>query len=207
MPGWTETPAARPSGLTVRSEVQGVVASCLSPSVLLNVLQPMVGLALWQRPTRAVLHRPASVLLALEPFCHVAEGTPDLASRVLMRFLPVAARSLGADIALLGRLFAKLTSAATIRLRLEHVADNACRQHHVDAVRLRLLCTYAGLGTEWVDEAGRSSHMAVSPVGVFKGSAFPDAAYRVPHRSPPVEHLLPSRRSRLLLCIDEPGVF
>jgi hypothetical protein len=124
-----------------------------------------------------------------------------------MRTLPIGARLLGEDINLLGRLFAIVTNATTVRLRLEHVTDNACHRHHVDAVRLRLLCTYAGAGTEWIDEVGRSHRMTAFQVGIFKGYAYPDNAVRTPHRSPPVEHLLPSRRSRLLLCIDEPGVF
>jgi hypothetical protein len=49
--------------------------------------------------------------------------------------------------------------------------------------------------------------MQVCHVGVFKGSTFPDRAPRILHRSPPVEHLPKRRRSRLLLCIDQPGVF
>jgi hypothetical protein len=49
--------------------------------------------------------------------------------------------------------------------------------------------------------------MALCQVGVFKGSKFPDTASRILHRSPPVEHLPKWRRSRLLLCIDDSGVF
>ncbi len=100
-----------------------------------------------------------------------------------------------------------MTGHATLRLRLEHVADDACRKFHVDAVRLRLLCTYAGLGTEWIDPAGQVQRMPLMQAGLFKGAAYPDAAPRVLHRSPPVSHRPPGRRSRLLLCIDEPGVF
>jgi hypothetical protein len=79
----------------------------------------------------------------------------------------------------------------------EHVVDDACRQHHVDSVKFRLLCTYAGLGTDWIDPAGEHP-MAAFDVAVFKGLKFPDSAPR----------LLPkTQRSRLLLCIDQPGVF
>lgn len=191
----------------IRLEGPSATRACLSPTVLLTALQPTISLAVWRRPTRIGLHRPIATLLTVKPFCRAVEGSPDTATRALMSSLPIAARPLGADISLLARLFAVLTNAAAVRLRLEHVTDNACRQHHVDAVRLRLLCTYAGTGTEWIDEGGQSHRMRTFHVGVFKGSGFPDNAVRMPHRSPPVEHLPPARRSRLLLCIDELGVF
>jgi len=183
------------------------VVACLSPGVLLAALEPTTGLALWRRSTRAGLHRAIQAALALAPFCEVADGPPDQAARALLRGMPVAMRPLGADIMLLGRLFTTLTGSLTVRLRLEHVTDDACRKHHVDAVGLRLLCTYAGLGTEWIDPDRKPCRMAVFDVGVFKGSKFPDAAPRILHRSPPVEHLPQRRRSRLLLCVDQPGVF
>ena len=180
-----------------------IVVECLSPSVLLRVREPETGLALWRRPTRVGLHRAIGALVAADRFCLTAEGDPGSASRALMRDLPVAGRALEQDVAILARLFATVTQAAAVRLRLEHVNDNACRRHHVDAVRLRLLCTYAGPGTEWVDAAGENRRMPRFQVGIFKGSAYPDAAPRVWHRSPPVEHLPPRSRSLLLLCIDE----
>jgi hypothetical protein len=183
------------------------VVECLSPGALRRVLEPAMGLAIWRRPARVALHRATQAALALEPFCQVAEGPPDLAARSLLRRLPIAMRSLGEDMALLGRLFATLTGEGSVRIRLEHVADDACRRHHVDAVRLRLLCTYAGLGTDWIDPMEKPRRMAIFHVGVFKGAQFPDAATRILHRSPAVEHLAKWRRSRLLLCIDQPGVF
>ncbi len=58
-----------------------------------------------------------------------------------------------ADFRRLGRRFAKLTSSPIVRMRLEHVTDDCCRKFDVDAVGLRLVCTYAGPGTEWIDPA------------------------------------------------------
>jgi hypothetical protein len=174
---------------------------------LLDALLPSTGLALWHRLARVGLHRAIQVALGLAPFCRVAEGQPDHAARELLRDTPNAMRPLLADIALLGRLFATVVGGGPIRFRLEHLADNACCKHHVDAVRLRLLCTYAGLGTEWIHPAGQHCRMPLFHVGLFKGSKFQDSAPRIPHRSPPVEHLPERRRSRLLLCIDQSGVF
>ena len=162
---------------------------------------------LWRRSARLGLNRAIQAALALPPFCNIAEGPPDQAARALLHDMPSNTHKLGADIAMLGRRFAAVTGDRTMRFRLEHVADDACRQYHVDSVGLRLLCTYAGPGTEWIDPAGRHCRMPVFHVGIFKGAKFPDSAPRILHRSPPVEHLPERRRARLLLCIDQPGVF
>jgi Protein of unknown function (DUF1826) len=189
-----------------RASTSSVVA-CLSPGVLLAASERTTGLALWHRSTRVGLHRAVQAVLNQAPFWEVAEGPPDQAARALLRGMPVALRPLGVDIMLLGRLFAILTGSASVRFRLEHVADDACRQHHVDAVRLRLLGTYAGLGMEWIAPDGTHRRMAAFHVGIFKGTKFPDAAPRILHRPPPVEHLPQRLRSRILLCIDQPGAF
>jgi hypothetical protein len=49
--------------------------------------------------------------------------------------------------------------------------------------------------------------MAAFHVGIFKGTKVPDAAPRILHRSPPVEHLPQRLRAWILLCIDQPGAF
>ena len=185
----------------------GPVSACLSSGVLEAVLQPTTGLALWRRSARLGLNRAIQAALALPAFSKVAEGPADQAAWALVRDMPLEMRPLGEDMAKLGRLFASVTKDHAMRFRLEHVTDNACRQHHVDAVGLRLLCTYAGLGTEWIHPNAQHRRMSVFHVGVFKGSKFPDTAPRILHRSQPVEHLPEWRRSRLLLCIDQPGVF
>jgi hypothetical protein len=182
----------------------GIVA-CLSPSVLMRALLPTTGIALWQRPAKASLHRPASALCALPPFCHAIEDCPDRAIRMWSQFLPSTSRPLLRDVLRLANLFAEVTSLQQVRLRLEHMTDNACRCFHVDNVGLRMLCTYAGPGTEWLDAAGRCHRILTGQVAILKGAAYPDMAPRIRHRSPPVEHLPPGHRSRLLLCIDAPG--
>jgi len=187
-------------------QVPAVVA-CLSPTALLAAREPTVGLTFWRRPARAGLRPAIASALALPPFSEVAQGSPDEAAQALMSRMPARMRPLRAELAMLGRLFSTLSGEAVVRFRLEHVADDACRQFHIDSVELRLLCTYAGLGTEWIGLDGRVRRMSVGDVAVFKGSKFPDSAPRIQHRSPPVEHLPRWRRSRLLICIDQPGVF
>lgn len=55
--------------------------------------------------------------------------------------------------ALVGR-FAVLSSAPRIRVFFGAVRTDRCRKFHVDYLRLRMISTYRGLGTEWLPESG-----------------------------------------------------
>ncbi len=201
-------PSSRTSSLVCTAVTPSApVFHAFSAQSLHRVHDPAIGLVLWHRPMRAPLSISVRALLALPPFSEITEGSPDIAVRQMLHALPGAIGCLGADLARLVGHFAAVTGQPTLRIRLEHVTDDACRKFHVDAVGLRLLCTYAGLGTEWIDPAGSVHRMAPLQVGLFKGAAYPDNAPCIWHRSPPVAHRPPSRRSRLLLCLDEPGVF
>ncbi len=115
-------------------------------------------------------------------------------------------------------LFAGLAQTTSVRLRLETVRDAACRLFHVDYVSLRLICTYVGRGTEYLEESntdrsglgkGRNTavvrdrrqvrRLAANHVGLFKGLGYPGNASRgIVHRSPPASMSAP----RLVLCLD-----
>jgi hypothetical protein len=57
-----------------------------------------------------------------------------------------------ADVARLAELLDDLVEAPEIGLRLRALSHEMCPRFHVDRVPLRLLCTYAGPGTEWLAE-------------------------------------------------------
>ena len=176
---------------------------CAGPSAagLDAIRDPGVGLALWWRSPCPLLAASLPALLQGPEFCHEVEGEPAEAVSALMRILPRAI-PLGPDLVRLATQLAELCGMPAVRLRLEHARGRTCPRLHVDAAGLRLLCAYAGRGTEWQDAAGTVRRMPVGHVGVFKGTRWPDAAPRVPHRSPAVSDLPPNRRGRLLLCID-----
>jgi hypothetical protein len=180
------------------------VAYGISETILTEIRMPGTGLAIWQRQPAAT-HPKHLAALPRTSFRLIAEGPPANAALQLRRELPIATPRLAADIRALGRRFADIAGVTRIRLRLDGVADDACRRFHVDAVRLRLLCTYIGSGTEWIDGYGRVQHIGLSHVAIFKGDGYPDATPRILHRSPPLSALPVDRRFRLLLCIDEAG--
>lgn len=111
------------------------------------------------------------------------------------------------------RLFSELTHAETLQLRLEKVDDDGCCRFHTDNVRHRLVCTYRGPGTEWIEPKLLTSVGDGTPVdpasvrqlergaiALMRGSkgATPDRPGLL-HRSPPIEG---TGIVRLLLAVD-----
>ena len=181
-------------------------------AVLLEILRPEVALAMWLRPAPIGAIRLTNPMLDTAPFHAIAEDAPDAAVDALLAALgrPVPT-ALAIDIAELANFFATITRRPSVRLRLACVTGDSCRHFHQDAVGLRLLCTYRGAGTQWTmcGPNCRVPHRAPAwAVVMLKGSRHePPPPPGCLHRSPPVSNLPEARRARLLLCIDEPGIF
>src|SRR6478735_6047768 len=94
------------------------------------------------------------------PFIETVTGTPDFAARSLCHNLPPFHWSLYADFRRLAHRFSNLASSPVVRMRLEHVRHDSCHKFNVAVVGLRLLCTYAGPGTEWIDTDSSVRRMA-----------------------------------------------
>lgn len=113
-----------------------------------------------------------------------------------------------ADVDHLLRWFWQCFTPRQVGLRLLTVPGDMCRRFHVDYVRVRLLTTYAGAGTQWVADADvdrthlgsdtaddlrlllrRSDAIATmqsGDIGLFKGEAWPGGHGKgAVHRSPP----------------------
>lgn len=186
---------------------------------LAPILEPGVNIAVWRRPLPAGLPPCLAPLMAEAPFVACAEDTPDAALAVLAGKLSAPLPPvLAADILLLARGFASLIGESRVRIRLEALVGLGCRRWHADAVGLRLLCTYRGPGTEWLDLPGGARiargldpaalpatprRLGAGDVAVLKGESFPgNAGQGCIHRSPPNPGDAPAR---LVLCLDEPG--
>lgn len=57
------------------------------------------------------------------------------------------------DVALLLQLYADLLGCPAVGLRFEVLERAMCPRFHVDRAGIRLLCTYRGPATEWLDDA------------------------------------------------------
>ena len=124
-----------------------------------------------------------------------------------------------ADIMRLATLFDAETISGKMNLQLKIVTTDMCRLFHVDSYRQRLLCTYLGPGTEWLDHSnverkaiGKGSNenivkdiTAINRANAFdvlmlKGNKYGKGELAVVHRSPPI---VLHNKTRVLLKIDE----
>lgn len=182
-----------------------------SPHVLSAIRGGECNLAVWQRASLAGLDaleldrikdiRFASPLGelegALEAQCEKAGYAPENVRTALVR-----------DIANLADHFAAIMELDAVSVRLAIVTTNSCRKFHADYVKSRLITTYVGSGTQWIDaedsarvargEEPRATHtLNAGDVGLFKGKMWTETP--AIHRSPPIEG---TDEKRLILVLD-----
>lgn len=192
-----------------------------------------VNLAIWKRDRVPAVESAVCALLAAPYQVAIDEKAPDerrlfvCLQQIISSRAPAASiQALIGDIARLSRLFSEIANTIHPRVRLERVEDDGCAIFHADSLRLRLLCTYAGAGTEWLENSnvrrdelgsrGRSigktnaaividpakiRHIPAGHVAVFTGRGREGTPALI-HRSAPVAT---SSDYRLRLCIDLPG--
>lgn len=197
------------------------IRSCEALEGLNAIKRPEVELVIWQRalpscfqdwlaqleasllPNLRVLVRPDDFIKAMDV---LLDG--DGMAKGAMRSLLIC------DIHSLVSAFARLSGSDLVDVRLERVSDDACWKFHRDCVEARLLTTYRGAATEWVqpDQSetalkaqtrydGPIERLGANDVAVFKGSCAADGSGIV-HRSPPIAG---SGQTRLLLCLNKPS--
>ena len=142
----------------VRQPLQQVVGEQVE--VFCEVLDAHVNLAVWQR------RLPAAISVFTEQL--LARGEPLAESRVLELAHSECPVELGgllqgygelpghaafiADVGWLVSAFACLLDAQRIGLRLRVLDKAMCPRFHVDHVPVRLITSYAGVGSEWLQE-------------------------------------------------------
>jgi hypothetical protein len=183
-----------------------------TPDVLGAIAADDCNLAIWQRA-------------ALADFAPLIDGTPgDLRFECTLDEIAgrlgagLQANGFGGDDALhaaliadaraLAELFCAALGLARFELRLEVVRTDSCRKFHADYVRARLITTYVGEGTDWLDaedaarvaaggEPQRINRMDAFDVGLFKGKLATD--HPAIHRSPPIAG---TGAARLLMVLN-----
>ena len=209
--------------------------SSKSPSSLSRILAEGVLLARWERTALAGAEPGLKALrLARGPVAITTTSRqPADFHHQLCTLVPTAGpqerdslRILAEDACELATIFAHISGREHLRLRLERVEDDGCALFHVDTLPLRMVCTYSGPGTQWLEEdnvrrdqlgaRGRSLEEAnaaivVDPAKIqtapawhvllFKGRLWEGHGYYdgLVHRSAPVRH---PRDHRLRLTVD-----
>ena len=195
------------------------IATCDAAAGLAAINEPDRELVIWRRalpaclqtwldrldasclPDLRVLVRPGDLRRAVEP--HLDEiGMPQGDMRNL----------LVGDVDDLVSAFAGIARCDLVDVRLERVSHDSCWKFHRDFVEARLLTTYRGPGTEWVqpihaEQALRAQKRFKGPleqisgndVALFKGNRGGPGSGIV-HRSPPIAG---TGCTRLLLALNK----
>ncbi len=190
---------------------------------LTAIFDKHVNVCVWERPEDAALASWLREVCATRDLSSVREaavGDTELGGLLLPLPEGPGLARFREEVAGLVELYADLFDAERVGLRLNVLEAPMCPRFHVDKVGVRLLCTYVGAGTDYVDEAEvRRARLgvplvegeedgAVRPgaglwrmpafsVGLLKGEAWPGNEGRgVVHRSPPGDE------RRMLLSID-----
>lgn len=195
-----------------------------TPGIFTQILEDGTNLAVWQRQLPAHISDFAAMVLAMDQ--------PLAESRVLdlpEEDTPPALRGLAAgfsdlqgyegfiaDVTWLVSAFACLLGAQRVGLRLRTLDKAMCPRFHVDHVPVRLLTTYAGVGSQWLKEDAMDRRRLAQPeaepvdpqviqqfccgdVGLLKGEKWHgNEGLGLIHRSP---EPAPGER-RLILTLD-----
>ncbi len=183
--------------------------------VLARIYQPDCNLAVWQRPLPsnitdyvARLHQASSrvsvrqLLLPQQVANALAEQLPDLPGRA----------ALAKDVQQLAEMFACLFELKRVGVRLASLQTAMCPRFHTDRLPCRLVSTYSGPGTHWLNTPQRNQlleqggaepeqwqQLAAGEVALMKGEGWQgQEGCGLWHRSPPV----PTGYRRLFLSMD-----
>lgn len=186
------------------------------PQLLAEVLRDDVNLAVWRRRLYPDVAAFAAHLLAGETL-YGCQANLELDEAGRSRQLDglfgdgPGAALFASDLAWLVEAFACLTGARRVGLRLRALERAMCPRFHVDQVPLRLVTSYAGCASEWLEEGALPrdrlgeaeptcvQRLEVGDVGLFKGEKWiGNEGAGIVHRSP-----CPAPGSRrLLLTLD-----
>ncbi|GAB58183.1 DUF1826 domain-containing protein [Rheinheimera nanhaiensis] len=165
--------------------------------VLTSIFTDDVNLVSWQRQQDATITEYCRSLRLTMPLKRIV-GI-DTVQQDIGFALPDAPgkAALLADIALQCQMFACLMDCQQLGLRLETLHKPMCPKFHTDHLVCRLVCTYLGPATEWLDSTGITVRAAPFAVTLLKGSGWEgNEQQAIVHRSPASD--LP----RVLLTLD-----
>lgn len=198
-----------------------------SPLALTDIYQPAHNIAVWRRQLSSTIEEGVSDFFQRgDNFSYSHTLTPNQAEETLLGALSSfsCAKELSQDIAELVDMFCCLFDLGQTGLRLATLDKAMCPRFHVDHVPCRLVTTFVGTATEWLEEpsidrsklgAGNQGlpdhtsglfpdihHIQKANAGdvlLLKGERWEgNEGFGLVHRSPPVA----AGEKRLLLTLD-----
>jgi hypothetical protein len=193
-----------------------------TPDVLTDILEEGVNLAVWQRQLPLHIAEFGALLISLdEPLAEslVIELASEDAEPNLQGLATHCCDLEGyegfiADVSWLVSAFACLLGAKRIGVRLRLLDKAMCPRFHVDHVPVRLITTYAGIGSQWLREGvmerqhlsqadaeptERIEQIHCGEVALLKGEKWHgNEGFGLIHRSPQLK----ADERRLILTLD-----
>jgi hypothetical protein len=196
-------------------------------SILTEIYQPQYNISIWQRRLPTVMTDAINDMLQIrKPLTLVQRVRPDNTAEYIQDKLVgyTCAGLLSEDVASIADMFCCLFGVEEAGLRLSTLNSAMCPKFHVDQIPCRLVTTYTGTATQWLEnndldrsKLGRGSigvaddlsglfhsdlavnKMQSDDVGLLKGSGWEgNESMGLVHRSP--ELML--NEQRLLLTLD-----
>ncbi|MEL0630526.1 DUF1826 domain-containing protein [Psychromonas aquatilis] len=204
------------------------LSSIASESAILNeIYNPKHNIAIWQRALPSTLTADIDKMLAAgESIALVKSVSPEETAEYIRYKLSDydCAAALSEDIALIVDMFCCLFNVKAAGMRLTALDTAMCPKFHVDQIPCRLVTTFSGLATQWLEsqpsEGADTAHtsantiaglselndteftvqqMQAGDVALLKGSGWEGNENRgLIHRSPALE----TNERRLLLTLD-----
>ncbi|MEP6712310.1 MAG: DUF1826 domain-containing protein [Ferruginibacter sp.] len=195
------------------------------PEKLTHINKPEYNIAVWRR-TQQADNGLYCALLASQPeriaiYCHytsVADSLQLSIQRSLSEYNISDAVNFFKDVQLLADTFYQISGSKQLKLYFSVVHNDMCRRFNTDINDLRLLCTYWGAGTLWLNDHTISEQMldaameqpeiltnhicraGTGDVVILKGALHTTArGNAVLHRSPAIEE---HGNKRILLRLD-----
>lgn len=165
--------------------------------ILTGIFADEVNLVSWQRNSDAAIADYCHTLNLARPLKRIVSA--DTLQQDIGFALPDAPGKAAflADIALLSQMFSCLMDCQQLGLRLETLNKPMCPRFHTDHLVCRLVCTYIGPATEWLNSAGSTVQATPFAVTLLKGSGWEgNEQHAIVHRSPA------SAATRVLLTLD-----
>ncbi len=191
-----------------------------TPEALTDIYRDGVNLCVWRRGADTGLSAWLTRLAGEQDLEVIARlSSDDLDLRGRLAGLPAGAmfEAWLEDLNFLLRLYTDLLGAEAVGVRLKTLSSDMCPRFHVDRVGVRLLCTYAGPATEWLENSqvirgalgatgevprlgARVQMLERFDVALLKGEAWPgNTGNGAVHRSPAIQK---DGVRRLLLSIE-----
>lgn len=181
---------------------------------LVEIFDPCVQVCTWQREFDPAIETYLSRLHQINELQVIETLSP--AARPKLQGLPdeTGRPSLIEDLSLLQEIVCELLGCAAVGLRLARIGRAMCPGWHVDRVGIRLVCTYRGPGTQWLDdqdvdrgdlraaptEDGAFIQANAGDIVLLKGSLWQgNDAFGAIHRSPGIDS---SASLRTLITLD-----